>query len=104
MPRPPAVSLAHPPPLGRTVASLGLGALNLLFFAELWPHTPAARPWLLGVGWLLLLTLPLQFVGWAWRWRRACAGPGWVRLLAVVGFWGGLAWDWLRGFCCWQMG
>jgi len=57
MPRPPAVSLAYPPPLSRclwlTVGSLGLGALNLLFFAELWPHTPAARPWLLGVGWLL---------------------------------------------------
>jgi hypothetical protein len=70
------------------LGALGFSALNLLFFAELWPHTPAARPWLLGLGWLLLLTLPLQFVGWAWRWLHAYTGPGWGWLLAAMGFLG----------------
>ena len=78
------------PPLGRrlwlTAASLVCGGLNLSFFAELWPHTPAARSWLLGLEWLLLLTLPFQFIGWAWRWLRAYAGSGWVWLLAALGF------------------
>lgn len=92
MPRPLMASQAQTPPLGRclwlTLGSLGFGALNLRFFAELWPHTPVARLWLLGLVWLLLLTLPLQLVGWAWRWLRAYAGPGWVWLLASVGFLG----------------
>jgi hypothetical protein len=80
------------PPLGRrlwlTFAGLAFGGLNLAFFAELWPHTPGARPWLLGLEWLLLLTLPPQFIGWAQRWVRAYAATGWKWLLAMVGFWG----------------
>ncbi len=90
MPRPPVASLAQTPRLSRrlwlTLGGLGFGALNLLFFAELWPHTPAAGPWLLGLVWLLLFLLPLQVVGWAWRWLRAYTRPGWVWLLAA-GFW-----------------
>jgi hypothetical protein len=74
--------------LGLTLASLAIGALNLAFLAELWPHTPAARVWLLVLEWLLLLALPPQFIRWAWRWLRAYAGPAWVWLLAVVGFLG----------------
>lgn len=75
--------------LGLTLASLVIGALNLVFLTELWPHTPAAHTWVLALEWLLLLTLPPQFIGWAWRWLRAYTGPGWVRLLAGVGFVGG---------------
>ena len=90
MPRPLVASLAQTPPLGRclslTLGILGFGALNLLFFAELWPHTPVAKRWLMGLVWLLLLTLPLQFIGWAWRWLRAYAGPGWMWLVAALGF------------------
>jgi len=92
MPKPPLASSPQLPPLGTrlglTLAGLALGVLNLVFFDELWPHTPVARPWLLGLGWLLLLALPPQFIGWAWRWLRAYAGSGWVWLLAVVSFWG----------------
>jgi hypothetical protein len=40
----------------------------------------------MGLVWLLLLTLPLQFIGWAWRWLRAYAGPGWMWLVAALGF------------------
>jgi hypothetical protein len=90
MPNQPVASLSQLPPLGRrlwlTLVSLVFGVLNLAFFAELWPHTPGAKPWLLGLEWLLLLTLPPQFMGWARRWLRAYAGPGWVWLLAAVGF------------------
>ena len=90
MPSQSAASPLQTPPLGRrlwlTLASLAFGVLNLAFVAELWPHTPGARPWLLGLEWLLLLTLPPQCVGWARRWLRAYAGPGWVRLLATLGF------------------
>ena len=90
MPSQSAASPSQTPPLGRrlwlTLASLAFGGLNLAFFAELWPHTPGARSWLLGLEWLLLLALPPQFIGWARRWLRAYAGPGWVWLLAAFGF------------------
>jgi hypothetical protein len=74
--------------LGLTLTSLAIGVLNLVFLTELWPHTPAARVWLLALEWLLLLTLPPQFIGWAWRWLRAYAGPAWAWLLAAVSFLG----------------
>lgn len=90
MPSQSAASPSQTPLLGRrlwlTLASLAFGGLNLVFFAELWPHTPGARSWLLGLEWLLLLTLPPQFIGWARRWLRGYAGPSWVRLLAALGF------------------
>jgi hypothetical protein len=84
-------SLSRLPPLGMrlglTLASLALGALNLVFLTELWPHTPAAKTWLLALEWLALLTLPPQFIGWARRWVRAYTATGWRWLLALVGFW-----------------
>lgn len=80
-----------PPPapgtrLGLTLAGLAIGALNLAFLAEIWPHTPAARPRLLALEWLLVLALVPQALWWAWRWRRAYAGPGWLRVLATAVF------------------
>jgi hypothetical protein len=35
--------------LGLTLASLGIGALSLIFLTELWPHTPAAHTWLVAL-------------------------------------------------------
>ncbi len=81
------------PPLGLrlwlTLAGLAVGVLNLVFLAEIWPHTPAAATTLLVLLWLLVLALLPQATAWAWRWLRAYAGPGWVRVLATAAFLGG---------------
>jgi hypothetical protein len=79
------------PPLGLrlTLAGLALGVLNLVFLAEVWPHTPVAATTLLVLLWLLLLALLPQGTWWAWRWLRAYAGPGWVRVLATAACLGG---------------
>jgi hypothetical protein len=78
------------PPLGLrlwlTLGGLAVGALNLVFLAEIWPHTPAAAVALLVLLWLLVLALLPQAAWWAWRWLRAYAGPGWVRVLATAVF------------------
>jgi hypothetical protein len=75
--------------LGLTLAGLVVGALNLVFLAEIWPHTPAAAVALLVLLWLLLLALLPQAAWWAWRWLRAYVGPSWVRVLATAAFLGG---------------
>jgi hypothetical protein len=67
-----------------TLGGLAVGALNLVFLAEIWPHTPAAAVALLVLLWLLVLALLPQAAWWAWRWLRAYAGPGWVRVLATA--------------------
>ena len=72
-----------------TLVGLAVGVLNLVFLAEIWPHTPAAAVALLVLLWLLLLALLPQATVWAWRWLRAYAGLGWVRVLATAAFLGG---------------
>ncbi len=72
--------------LGLTLAGLAVGVLNLVFLAEVWPHTPAAAVVLLVLLWLLVLALLPQAARWAWRGLRAYAGPGWVRVLATAVF------------------
>ena len=84
--------LALAPPLGPglwlTLASLPVALLNLLYLAEIWPHTPGAKFALSFIIWLLLLALPLQLVGWGWRWLRACHRQDWVQVLATAGYLG----------------
>lgn len=77
---------AFGPRLWLTLATGAVGGLNLVFFSEVWPHTPAARPLLSALLWLVLLALPPQGLWWAWRWLRAYTGPGWLRLLATAAF------------------
>ncbi len=82
--------LFPPPGLGiglwLTLLSLLIGALNLVFLAEIWPGTPAAKSVLLTLEWLLLLALLPQVLWWVWRWLRAYTGPGWLRVLATAVF------------------
>jgi len=69
-----------------TLLGLLIGALNLAFFTEIWPGTPAAKSALLTLEWLLLLALLPQALWWVWRWLRAYTGPGWLRVLATAVF------------------
>jgi hypothetical protein len=70
--------------------ALALGALNLTYLAEIWPHTPAAKTAFLALEWLLLLVVLPQGLWWAWRWLRAYAGPGWLQVLATAVFLSGI--------------
>jgi hypothetical protein len=76
------------PPLGTrlwlTLLGLALGALNLVYLAEIWPHTSAAKTAFLVLEWLLLLAVLPQGLWWAWRWLRAYAGPVWLQVLATA--------------------
>ena len=62
--------------LGLNLLGLAIGALNLAFLAELWPHTPAAKTAFLALEWLLLLAVLPQGLWWAWRWLCAYAYAG----------------------------
>jgi hypothetical protein len=85
-----AAGIAPPPAFGPrlwlTLATGVVGGLNLVFYSEIWPHTPAARPLLSALLWLVVLALPPQLLWWVWRWLRAYTGPGWLRLLATAVF------------------
>jgi hypothetical protein len=78
------------PPLGirlwLTLLGLALGALNLAYLTEIWPHTSAAKTALLALEWLLLLAVLPQGLWWAWRWLRAYVGPVWLQVLSTAIF------------------
>lgn len=86
--------LFPPPPLGTrlwlTIGGLVIVGLNLIYEAEIWPHTRHAEQVLLLVAWLLLLAVVPQALWWAWGWLRAYTGPLWVRLLAKAVFMSGV--------------
>lgn len=88
MPRQLVAGLFPPPPLGvrlwLMLLGLAIGGLNLAYLAEIWPHTPAAKPAFLVLEWLLLLAFLPQGLWWAWCWRRAYAGPGWLQVLITA--------------------
>ena len=85
-----AAGIAPPPAFGPrlwlTLAAGAFGGLNLVFFSEIWTHTPAARPLLSALLWLVVVVLPPQGLWWTWRWLRAYTGPGWLRLLVTAVF------------------
>ena len=82
------------PPLGTrlwlTLGSLAIVGLNLVYEAEIWPHTLHAGGVLTALGWLLLLVLVPQALWWVWNWLRAYTGPVWVRLIAKALFMSGV--------------
>jgi len=78
------------PPLGTrlwlTIGGLAIIGLNLVYSAEIWPHTRHAERVLMLLAWLLLLAVVPQALWWAWGWLRAYTGPAWLRLLAKALF------------------
>ena len=83
-----------PPPLGTrlwlTLGSLAVVGLNLVYEAEIWPHTLHAEQVLTMLGWLLLLVVVPQALWWAWNWLRVYTGPVWMRLTAKALFMSGV--------------
>ena len=86
--------LFPPPPLGirlrLKLLGLAIGALNLAYLAEIWPHTSTAKTAFLALEWLFLLAVLPQGMWWAWCWLRAYAGPVWLQVLATAVFLSGV--------------
>lgn len=73
-------------------ATLSLGMLagvNLIFKAEVWPHTPLAGAFWTRTLWVALVLAGPQLWLCGWRWLRGYQGPGGLRLALTAGYLGG---------------
>lgn len=72
--------------------TLLLGAvagLNLIFKAEIWPHTPLAGAFWTRALWLALVLAGPQAGLWGWHWLRRYQGPGLLRVVLTAFYLGG---------------
>ena len=70
-------------------ATLSLGMLagvNLIFKAEVWPHTPLAGAFWKRTLWVALVLAGPQLWLCGWRWLRGYQGPGGLRLALTAGY------------------